>query len=355
MAKQPIRMSLSTVLPRSLVKFRTLAAFAGLAGALSSAVGDFVRFDSRRAAFPPPVGFVSVIDSEHIWVGLTHTVDGGHTWKAFSPSDPPSNVFIESPPENQATTFINDTRGFLRAYDSLWITRDGGHTWSKLFDGAAGVAFRNGSTGSGGVQDRERRLQTYYISHDAGETWQKCGESPISEPWPSGSASFVSEATGWSPVALFNERQLPGRNGVARTDDGGCHWRLLAWYDADRIARVTFADASAGWLLPADPDPIARTLDGGSHWKQLKRPIAGFNPETGYLQDRGHGWVYGSSALLQGDGSGMYFTSDLGDTWQSISKTDLRLNRGLARDIPLAWSDGYFAKMVQQRRYPDIR
>jgi photosystem II stability/assembly factor-like uncharacterized protein len=164
--------------------------------------------------------------------------------------------------------------------------------------------------------------------------------------------SFISATLAFAPVALFDVRQRPGRNGVAQSSDGGCHWHLLSWYDDDRVAAVTFADRSAGWALPADPAPIALTLDGGLHWKRLKPPVADFNPQSGYLSDREHGWVFGFSSLLSDDDSGIYFTSDLGDTWKSISQRDLRLDRGLARELPLSWAEGYFVKVRARSSAP---
>jgi len=50
--------------------------------------------------------------------------------------------------------------------------------------------------------------------------------------------------------------------------------------------------------------------------------------------------------MFKPEESGMYFTPDLGDTWVPISKSDLKFNKGLARDIPLAWGGGYFRKVV---------
>jgi BNR/Asp-box repeat len=308
------------------------------------------RFEHKSATIPNLPWNVSVIDAAHIWVGLSHTADGGRTWNAFSPPASTSAAFINNvPSELQPTKFITDLRGFLISSEALWRTNDGGDNWSRLFDGRASVIFATKTTGTASVLGRND-LQTQYVSHDAGETWQKCGETKLSEVLPSGTASFISETIGWSPVALFNEEHRPGRNGVARSDDGGCHWRLLSWYDDDRVAQVTFGDVHVGWLLPASPGPIARTLDGGIHWKHVGTPLSYFNPEGAYLRDRNHGWIFGSSPELRGDDSGMYFTSDLGDTWQSIRKSDLKLNRGLARDIPLGWDEGYFKKVIEQRK-----
>jgi photosystem II stability/assembly factor-like uncharacterized protein len=350
MSTRPLRPLFSVASSGSVLKIGALSAVAGLAVALAWSPDDVARFEPMPAAVPTLSGFVSVIDSNHVWVGLAHTADGGRTWKSFSPVSATAPDFVNFPSENQPTAFFTDTKGFLKGYESVWITKDGGYTWSKLFNGRGAVGFPPKSLGLGTIWNRRNDSLSYYKSRDAGETWQKCGESPISGIMPSGGMSFVSETTAFSPGALFNERQLPGRNGIVRTDDGGCHWRLLSWYDGDRVARLTFADSSAGWLLPADPDPIARTLDGGFHWKQLKRPVADFNPYSAYLQDRHSGWLFGFSALLRADESGMYFTSDLGNTWQSISKTDLRLNRGFARGIPLTWPEGYFVKILEQRK-----
>jgi photosystem II stability/assembly factor-like uncharacterized protein len=332
--------------------FRRFMLVTGFALIAATLVGlekdDVVQFSSSATTLPSHGGFVSVIDGKHLWVGLAYSADGGHSWKEFSPPAATPSPFLNVSPEYQPTTFITDEKGFLRGYESVWMTRDGGHNWSKLFEGRGGVIFQTKSVGGAAVWDNLNQRLNHYISRDSGDTWKKCGESPLSEIAPSGSESFISEEIGWSPVALFDDKQLPGRNGIGRTDDAGCHWRLLAWYDTDRVGRTTYVDASVGWLLPADPGPIALTSDGGLHWRKLNQPTPDFNPVAGYLQDRRSGWLLGFSALFQGDDSGMYFTADLGETWHAISNADLKLNKGRARDIPLSWSEGYFKKIVEQ-------
>lgn len=278
-----------------------LGALAVLGTALAvPAQSEVVEFNEKPVPVPASGGFVSMIDGDHIWVGLVHTADGGRTWSAFSPAVPKSvGLTAEFPPESQPTTFITDRKGFLTGHSSVWVTKDGGHTWARLFDHRGGVSFQTASAGRASVWEDSLHTLSHYVTRDGGETWTKCGESNASDIQLSGGSSFVTEKIGWSPVALFDEKGILGRNGVAKTDDEGCHWRFLTWYDEDRISLVTFADSLSGLLLPADPDPPARTADGGLHWKQIRRPVPDFNPISAFLRDRQHGWVFGYSAMFK--------------------------------------------------------
>lgn len=328
----------------------------GVDGVLAQRTEGTWHFEAHVSSFPPAGGWISVIDAKHIWVGLAHTADAGVTWTTFRPAAPPpifpgpgfqGNV----PPELHATVFVTDTTGFMREDGVIWATRDGGLSWAKVFgDRRAGV-WRNKAGLIAVVGNETDRSQTVYSSSDQGRSWAECGRDTPSDLSPSGIPSFISGTVGWSPVSHYGEDGLAvGRNGVARTDDGGCHWHFLSWYDEDRVLLVTFADQSAGLLLPIDLSPISRTLDGGLHWEHTNQPLPSYHPEGAYMKDRTHGWVLGSSGLLGKGDSGMFFTADLGKTWQSITTEDLKANRGAARDIPLEWADGYLMKMLQQRK-----
>jgi len=309
-----------------------------------------VRFSSSSA--PAPSGStVSVIDKDHIWIGLVHTADGGQSWSSWSPRDADAGLFNNVEPQYQLAKFITDWRGWL-SWSSVWQTEDGGGSWSWLFAGHVhAMAFAPGSAGWMAVGDG--RSVRYFHTSDLGTAWHQCGETTLKDGAPLDSASFIDEKTGWATYAKYNDRELPiPPVGVARTDDGGCTWKTL-WIDAEeppyQLGTISFANDTFGWLSVTGYGGLLATSDGGFHWRSLPLPTQRFMVQSAFLIGRADGWILGHSASTPESDSGLYRTSDGGLHWEAISKNDLRDDRAAAREVPIGWSEGYAAKVM--RRY----
>jgi photosystem II stability/assembly factor-like uncharacterized protein len=144
-------------------------------------------------------------------------------------------------------------------------------------------------------------------------------------------------------VALqLDERRRPLQNGVARTTDGGCSWRILWWSPtSERLGNIAFIDSTFGWMTSGQRLLESRT--GGTRWQTVKPPRSDFYIESAYLVDRSRGWVIGSPA------PGLYYTNDGGTHWSAVSDSDLRENRGVAREIPTGWGEGLLMKLQAGR------
>ena len=321
---------------------------------LLPAHGDKVageRLFRATKSVPPKGGWISVIDADHIWVGLVHTANGGKSWTAVSPEPADSSQFDNSGPEFQITSFFSDRSGILGSYDAIWSTHDGGRSWSRILYGhLSGVWSGRGE--SGWLAAGDDQSVGYYVTRDAGRTWRRCGGALRADGAPLGSAFFVDSTHGWTTFARFNEKALPIVQGVASTDDAGCHWHAIWWNQKgleEPLREVTFADAHAGWLLPAAPAAILSTVDGGLSWSPVSLPAKGFLPESGFLVDRLRGWLAGSSIESEA-ASGIYYTKDGGRVWIAISQRDLEDNQGLAPEIPLSWGYGYLMKTTASNK-----
>ncbi len=183
-----------------------------------------------------------------------------------------------------------------------------------------------------------------YITADRGQSWTQCGAPwRLSELAPISAVWFLGPRKGWITVADYDERELPITGGVARTTDGGCTWKTL-WRDAEgegeHLAKIQFIDDSYGWLT-ASYSRLLETHDGGVHWKPVAIPKKWMNLEGSYLVDRSRGWIIGSAA----DGLALYYTSDGGKHWTSVSQADFLARGGLAREIPPLWGHAFLARI----------
>jgi photosystem II stability/assembly factor-like uncharacterized protein len=180
----------------------------------------------------------------------------------------------------------------------LWKTTDGGTTWAPVTDGQIGsssvgavaVAPSNPDVvylGMGETQLRGNVMQGdgLYRSGDGGRTWQHRGLTESQaiarvrvDPT---NADLVYVAAFGSPFAPNDER------GVFRSRDGGQTW-----------TRVLFGSARAGAvdlvIDPSNPRVLYATL-----WEVYRKP-----------------WQLWSG----GPGSGLYKSSDGGDTWTNLTR-----------------------------------
>jgi photosystem II stability/assembly factor-like uncharacterized protein len=320
----------------------TLIAAIGVAAVCSGQVApsqsELVRFSSQAVA-KPEVGPISVVDPQHIWVGLSYTADGGTSWIGrFPPED--SHQFEHIPPGDQTAIFANGDRGWLSGLGRIWATNDAGITWSSLFSGV-GVGTLGFSGTHGWIAVGDDRSTRNYITQDLGATWTQCGmDWDLLRMGPFSRVSFVDDRNGWISVAKFDSLRRPLATGVARTEDGGCIWKIL-WWDPvrwEKLFEIHFVDRSFGWM-GADREKLLETRDGGLHWKSIRLPRSDFYLEGLHLIDRQRGWVLGSPP------PGLYYTADGGTHWHVVSDSDLRQNLGGSRQIPPSWGDGLLVKL----------
>jgi len=188
----------------------------------------------------------------------------------------------------------------------IWRTDNGGATWRPLSDGSDGV-FRRGAVGAiavapsapdvvyvgmgeCGLRSNVTGGDGVYATADGGETWRHCG---LEATHNIARVIIHPRDENTVYVAAFGHRFGPNpERGVYRSRDGGRSW-----------VQVLFRDAGTGAIdLAMDPDNPQVLY--AAMWQASRTP-----------------WGFTSG----GEGSGIWKTTDGGDTW-----SDLTPNLGLA-------------------------
>ena len=174
---------------------------------------------------------------------------------------------------------------------------------------------------------------------DAGRTWQ-----PIFDDQPVGSIGALAVAPSDSNVIYVGSGEADMRSDIAQGDgmyrsgDAGKHWKKIGLADSQQIGRIMIDPRDANTLFvaalghPYGPNAergVFRSRDGGAHWQR----VLGKGEDTGAIDlafEPGHPQIL-YAALWQvrrtpwnvyppasGPGSGLYKSSDGGDTWAQV-------------------------------------
>ncbi len=191
----------------------------------------------------------------------------------------------------------------------VWKTTDYGRTWNPIFDdqptgsiGDVAVAPTNANTiyvASGeGLQRPDLSVgDGMYKSTDAGKTWKNIG---LREGLQIGGIAIspVNENTAFA--AVLGHPYGPNKErGVYRTTDGGKTWKQVLYTDENTGAVQVTID-------PADPKTIYADM-----WAARLAP-----------------WENG---MWAGPGSGLYKSTDGGDTWHPLKNGLPDRSKGLGR------------------------
>jgi photosystem II stability/assembly factor-like uncharacterized protein len=285
-------------------------------GALS--VSSLVTVDPRHAwalGRPGLDGLVPTADQ------LVRTTDGGRTWQ----TSPLTGGFREIAFSNrlQGWAVVGGITDTTTNSGRLEVTDDGGLHWhaSALKRGVDSVCFadaRMGWAASGAA---------VYRTIDAGRHWAKVETGP-NDALNSGWQTTV-RCRGSAAWALWTGGAAAGSEAyrVARTLDGGTHWKTVLSQLDDALGSLPTIDAYAGSFAPTSPTGATflglctacgygswsstRTGDGGR--TVHRTPIGGLdgaslNDVT--FPDAKHGWIAGSAA-----GGFLLASEDGGRTW----------------------------------------
>ena len=265
-------------------------------------------------------------DAHHAWAltpeAVLATSDGGRTWASHRP-----------PQALAAIDFVDAHVGWaLTLEGKLLATGDGGATWRSLNEPALldSMCLSSATRGLGA------RGRIVYATRNAGQTWEVVHRVRLS--------TFASRAaptlrcSGAGAWLLLAGGFAAGSQGYAvySTQDG-VHWRLVLGQFLQR--HVPRLDAYAGPFSAVNASTaffvgfcpacgsgrslVARTHDGGLHWRRSRRRLAGYWPLALSFVDRRTGFLLTTEASggPGGQGGFVWKTADGGRTWQRVLRS----------------------------------
>ena len=240
----------------------------------------------------------------------------------------------------------------------VWKTTDYGRTWNPIFDdqptgsiGALAIAPSNPDVIYVGSGEGLRRpdLSTgdgIYKSTDGGHTWQHLG---LRDGQQIGAIIIDSRDPNRAFVAVLGHPYGPNaERGVFRTVDGGLTWKKILYKDENTGAidlafdpsnpQTLYADMWASrrppWTTSGAYDGpgsgLYKSTDGGETWRQLTRGLPTWAEGLGRI---GLGIAPTDSSLIYAlvDSpklGGLYRSKDAGESWERINADSRLWGRG---------------------------
>lgn len=254
------------------------------------------------------------------------TVDGGTNWTEIT-TFPSNTSFFQ---------FSSIDKGIAIAQRTLYVTSDGGATWTSRLINTTSAQVVKGDTLIANVGT------TFYYSADhfvtkTEKTFDQ-GESPENikvindstfigksnssylkttdrgQNWTSindiGTSSFKPSAFSWVNDSLG---YAFSSDSVYKTTSGGFSWKVVGKHNILGIAEnlISFGDNDHGVVVPSTGNYVYRTENGGKSWFQSTHAF-----EQNSL--RGLKMISNSKGWLIRDAGAMEQTLDNGKTWTSI-------------------------------------
>nr|PZN68433.1 MAG: glycosyl hydrolase [Sphaerobacter thermophilus] len=213
-------------------------------------------------------------------------------WRLVGPYRGGRVVAVAGDPRDVGTFYFGSTGG------GVWKTTDGGMIWENISDGY----FRRASVGAIAVSEADPNViyvgmgeatirgnvshgDGVYRSTDAGRTWQHLG---LAATRNIGKVRIHPHDPDTVYVAALGHAHGPNpERGVFRSRDGGRTWE-----------HVLFRSENAG-AIDLSIDPTNPRIIYAAFWEAIRRP---------------HELVSG------GPGSGLFRSTDGGDTWEEITR-----------------------------------
>ncbi|MFZ5623440.1 MAG: WD40/YVTN/BNR-like repeat-containing protein [Gemmatimonadota bacterium] len=254
-------------------------------------------------------------------------------------------------------TFTEDLRGQSPAPATIDTNAFAALTWRSLGPARGGRSVA--------VAGSDKRPLEYWMgttgggvfkTTDGGITW-----APVSDRFFGGTIGAIAVSESNPDIVYVGTGEYPIRgnvshgDGVYRTDDGGKTWRYLGLVETRQISRVRVHPknpdvvyvGALGHVWGPNPERgVYRSVDGGKTWKK----ILFRNDSTGVsdlvLDPSDPRVIYAAfwqagrkpwQLISGGAGSGIFKSTDGGDTWKEITRNP-GLPKGLLGNIGLAVS-----------------
>ncbi|MEJ2749569.1 MAG: hypothetical protein P8183_16935, partial [Anaerolineae bacterium] len=241
--------------------------------------------------------------------GFVKSTDGGQTWaiKPDSSESPYNGTAVHS--YALSPTFPSDGIGFAATGGGVFQTTDSGESWHWLggpdapfgFLGPIAVAPDFPSSGNlmTGASTYGDQL---YLSQDGGLTWTMI------------ITTSASAAIAYSPNFASDQTAFSAGDGVHKSEDAGLTWTQVL-SDPIRSLAVSPNFAVDNSLFAGGWGDFYRSNNGGSSW--VTRTVAAEVTSIDALTLSPH--FASDQTLFAGTNAGLYWSEDGGDSWQAVA------------------------------------
>ena len=288
-------------------------------------------------------------------------------WRMIGPFRGGRTVAISGVPGQPNVFYMAPNNG------GVWKTTDFGHTWNPIFDdqpsdnqasgsiGALAVAPSNPNTIYVGSGEGLRRPDLsvgdgIYKSTDAGRTWQHLGQRDGALRDAQQIASIIVDPKDPNRLFVAAQGHPYGPNperGIFRSLDGGQTFQKVLYKDENaggmdlvfdpRNSQIIFASMWASRRPPwttgggynGPGSGLYKSTDGGDTWRQLTKGLPGEAEGIGRIgpavspsdPDRMYAWVNTTTPNAK-KASGIYRSDDAGESWQQVNDEGRVWGRG---------------------------
>ena len=273
-------------------------------------------------------------------------------WRMIGPFRAGRTVSISGIPSQPNVFYMAPNNG------GVWKTTDAGRTWNPIFDdqptgsiGSLAIAPSDPDiiyVGSGeGLRRPDLSVgDGMYKSTDAGRTWQHLGLRDAQQI-----SSIIVDPKDPNRLFVAAQGHPYGPNperGIYRSLDGGQTFQKVLYKDEDtggmdlvfdpRNSQTIFASMwtsrrppwTVGGGYTGKGSGLYKSTDGGNTWQQLTKGLPGPDEGIGRIgpavspsdPDRMYAWVNAKK------GSGIYRSDDAGQTWQQMNHEERVWGRG---------------------------
>ena len=251
-----------------------------------------------------------VPENQHPYV--LKSTDGGETWEVFEVEEAPARASEKIHAFDDSTAWIA-TQSWQSADigRGLFITTDGGATWTEKLNHVAGAGpfhFFDEQNGVAWLFDHVR------TTADGGQTWEPVSNPPVFQAGEGGISYSIS--TSYSVIGdTIWQGTSSGR--VFRSIDKGHSWTAFPTVESSNIPSLAFANASTGLLIQNDGD-LSRSTDGGASWEPIDGPPGIYE----LTRIEGTSILVATSYEYLGEGINQtLYTDDLGESWITIDSS----------------------------------
>lgn len=256
---------------------------------------------------------------------ILKSTDAGMTW--IKQRTPVESSFIR-------IQIIDQQSGWVMGKDGeLLHTSDGGNSWTShkleghgwVWSKRSGHEFRGWLTSfyfsdnlNGWLVGQEGKV---YQSTDGGVSWESRGTSLIRNipEWGKSvvtfqAVKFLSTKVGFiaATVRPKEERDLPPKGILLKTEDGGVTWACTVVTREDSLVRVEILNDKEIWAIPGFGNRLLRTENAGKTWISVNLPDeVGRAINVRFVVSQ-TGWLISNDGMFADE---ILYTVDGGRTW----------------------------------------